>query len=293
MLQTIVAAAPLFLLAAVRCFAMFQTSPLLSTNSVTRIAKLALSGACAYLLLPWLYQSGLSDAMTVGIDAGSVGSEGLFNGLATGGYQGVAVQPFSIQFVLLLIGEGLIGVLIGFYINLIFGVFSTAGQFFSFQMGFSAAQSYDALSQVENPLMGQYLNLMAMLIFLQTKGFQNLFLRGLTQSYTVLNAYSLVMARENILGFLLGGLTQLFLDAFLIAFPMIASLFLVSVTMGLLAKAAPQMNLFSESLPVSMIVSFLLLTLLLPIMVNYFSNVFESTFSNLESLLLQVKKAAG
>ena len=52
-----------------------------------------------------------------------------------------------------------------FFVSMIFAAFSTAGQFFAFQMGFSAASAFDSLSQVENPLMGQYFNFIGILVF--------------------------------------------------------------------------------------------------------------------------------
>ena len=52
MLDQIAAQAPLFFLIAARCFAMIVTVPLLSTNAVSRVVKLALAGYIAYILLP-------------------------------------------------------------------------------------------------------------------------------------------------------------------------------------------------------------------------------------------------
>lgn len=258
MLDYLVSQAPLFLLVAVRVFAVLQTMPLVSSGSVPRIAKIGLTGCIAYFLVPVAYNDGYR------------------------------VDPYSLDYIAFLIGEGLIGVITGFFITMLFGAFSSAGQFFSLQMGFSAAEAYDALSQVENPLMGQYLNFLAMLTFLQTKGFQKLLLSGVFRSFTSLNSLVLVQARENFMSFLLNGLTQLFLDAMMISFPMVATLFLVSVSMGILSKAAPQMNLLSEGLPITIIVSFILLWELMPVMIEYFSNLFDNGFTMLEQLFLGV-----
>lgn len=258
MLDYLVSQAPLFLLVAVRIFAVLQTMPLMSSGSVPRIAKIGLTGCIAYFLVPIAYN------------------------------EGYRVDPYSLDFLALLVGEGLIGVITGFFINMLFGAFSSAGQFFSLQMGFSAAEAYDALSQVENPLMGQYLNFLAMLTFLQTKGFQKLLLSGVFRSFKALNAFVLVEAREEFVNFLLHGLTQLFFDAMMISFPMVATLFLVSVSMGILSKAAPQMNLLSEGLPITILVSFMLLWELMPVMIEYFSRLFENGFTLLEQLFIQV-----
>ncbi|HPM05676.1 MAG TPA: flagellar biosynthetic protein FliR, partial [Treponemataceae bacterium] len=166
--------------------------------------------------------------------------------------------------------------------------FSSAGQFFTFQMGFGASEVYDALSQIENPLMGQYLNLIAMIVFLQIKGFQRLFLGGIFRSFGTINAFSLVAKQEHFVQFLLSTLSQLFFDAFLIALPIVGTLFLITVTMGILSKAAPQMNLLSEGLPITILTAFFLLTILLPSMIDFFIQAFERAFYKLEQLLIVV-----
>ncbi len=258
MLQQIASQAPLFFIVAVRCFAMILTVPLLSTRAVPRIAKIGLAGYIACLVFPNV------------------------------SYEIWNVNPNSIDYILILIGEGLIGIITGFYISMMFAAFSSAGQFFTYQMGFGASEVYDALSQVENPLMGQYLNLIATLLFLQVSGFQKLFLGGVFRSFQSLNCYILFIQREVFLQFLLKGLTNLFFDAMLIALPMVGTLFLVSLSTGLLSKAAPQMNLLSEGLPISILCAFFLLTLLLPTMADFFCRSFETAFANLESIFAQV-----
>ena len=144
--------APVYLLSAARCFALIMTLPLFSSQTVNRKVKIALAGFLAAFISPQL-----------SLYSGSFSAYGPF------------ITPegnFNLVFILLLLGEGMIGVIIGFYIQIIFAVFSTAGQFFAFQMGFSASSTYDSLSQVENPLLGQFLNFSAMLVFLQQKFFQ-------------------------------------------------------------------------------------------------------------------------
>lgn len=145
--------APLFFLVGVRIFAMIATTPLLSTRAVPRTAKIALAGLTAFLVFP-----------------------------SVSGYPPF-IEGFNLEYLLLLTGEALLGILTGFFISIIFATFSTAGQFFSYQMGFGASEVYDALAQIENPLMGQFLNFIAVLIFLQIKGFQTLFLGGILRSF--------------------------------------------------------------------------------------------------------------
>lgn len=263
MLDQIVGNAPVFLLIAVRCFAMIMTLPLFSIRSVSRIAKVALAGYMAYLIFPHVDFS-------------------LYAPYSSGN------GAFSLVFVMLLVGEGMIGFLTGFYVTVIFAAFSTAGQFFAFQMGFSASEVYDALSQVENPLMGQFFNLVAMLIFLQTDWALQLFSRALVSSFDSLNALSIVAHRDTMVNFLLGGLTRLFSNAFVIALPIMGVLVLISVSMGILSKAAPQMNLMSEGFPIMILTAFLVIFALFPQVCDFFVMTFRSCFLGFERLLVIV-----
>ena len=259
MLDSILLKAPYFLLVYARCFTMIITLPLFSMRSVPRVAKLALSFYMAFMM---------------------------FSGVDFSVYESVVTenQAFSVQYLLLVLGEGLIGVIMGFFIQIIFAAFSTAGQLFAFQMGFSAASAYDALSQVENPLMGQYLNFIAMLIFLQNRWFQKIFISGLMGSFKALSAYSIAAGTEPVARFMLKGLTNLFADALIIALPVMGTLLLVSIATGLLSKAAPQMNLLSEGFPVMILLAFFLILNMLPAMSDFFTRSFNQGLKDLTDL---------
>ena len=259
MLERILANSPVFLLIAVRCFALIMTLPLFSIRNVSRIAKIAFTGYMAYILFPHVNFS---------VYLPYIGADG----------------TISLPYIMLLIGEGLIGIITGFYVTIIFSAFSSAGQFFAFQMGFSASEVYDALSQVENPLMGQFFNLVAMLIFLQNDWALQLFSRALVSSFDSLNAISIVLQRDKMIQFLLGSLTKLFADAFVISLPIMGTLLLISVTMGILSKAAPQMNLMSEGFPIMILTSFFIITALFPQICEFFIHSFASGFSSLERI---------
>lgn len=256
MLDEILSQAPVFLLIFARIFAMLLVLPMFSMRSASRVAKVALAGYIAFFIfgtcdlsyyLPYIAQDG----------------------------------SFSMEYFLILIGEVLIGIILGFFITMIFSAFSTAGQFLAFQMGFSAASSYDSLSQVENPLMGQFFNLIAMLVFMQTHWFQKLFLQGLVTSFSSLNAISIVQSTESIVKFVISGLSSLFVDALVISLPVMGSLFLISICTGLLTKAAPQMNLLSEGFPIMIMLAFVIITFILPDMIDFFVRSFEKGFADL------------
>jgi len=265
MLDDVLNNAPAFLLATVRCFALLMTLPLFSMRNVPTVARLALALYMSYIVLPQVDYSAYGAAM-------------------------YADALFTMQFFLLLAGEALLGIITGFFVSIIFSAFSTAGQFFAFQMGFSASEVYDALSQVENPLMGQYLNLIAMLIFMQTRWFQKLFLGALVSSFKTLNAFSIVRDMQGgvLVQTMTRSLSTLFANALVIALPVMGTLMLITISVGILSKAAPQMNLLSEGFPVMILTAFFILTALMPSMIDAFTRGFEAGFARLGQLLLEL-----
>jgi len=84
------------------------------------------------------------------------------------------------------------------------------------------------------------------------------------------------------------GLSRLFMDAMVISLPILGTLFLTSLTTGLISKAAPQVNILSEGFPISISVAFILILTTLPFMIEAFTRVLDSGFSSLETLYTQI-----
>jgi flagellar biosynthetic protein FliR len=286
-LQNILNYGPVFLLIATRAFAMIQTAPLLSSDAIPQVVKLALAGFTAFSVMPtaavFAVENTAAGAMGV-TGTGAVTLPGAEFGFLTD----LRFEPFSLRFLLLLIGEAIIGIIMGFFMTVVFATFSTAGQFFSLQMGFGASETFDPLAQIENPLMGQYLNLVAMLIFLVVGGFQRLFIGGFWRSVQSVNILALVEGREPVIGMVVSGLSRLFMDAIIIALPILGTLFLISLGTGLISKAAPQINILSEGFPISITVAFLILFTSLPFMTEAFSRIIDSGFNSIEGLYAQI-----
>ncbi|GMO29001.1 MAG: flagellar biosynthetic protein FliR [Termitinemataceae bacterium] len=258
---------------AVRALAMIEVAPLLSSESIPQVAKIALAGFAAFAVFPTAQVQSDWTEIAAALPGIQLTLEGGF---------------FSLGFLLLIIGEGIIGITIGFFMTIIFAAFSTAGQFFSLQMGFGASETFDPLAQTENPLIGQYLNLVAMLTFLAMDGLRELFLGGFWRSIQALNIIELLHGKDEFLAMIAGALPRLFLDAMIISMPILGTLFLTSLATGLISKAAPQINLLSEGFPISITVAFVLIMATLPFMVEAFSRVIDSGFRSLQQLYITV-----
>ena len=195
-----------------------------------------------------------------------------------------------IEYGLIAILEGLIGVIIGFCLTISFSAYQLAGQFFTIQMGFGASEVFDPMSQISIPLMGQYLYLVAILVFISLHG-PVFIIREIYSSFELVNASTFI--REAIIEPTYGIFAlfkRMFFIALRMSLPIVGTLLLVSITMGLLAKAAPQMNLLMIGFPISITVGFIILILLLPGLIIFFTDYIEEVFKYIWFLMLDLKK---
>ncbi len=255
MIEALVTHIRLFLLVFFRIIAMVELAPLLSSSSIPQMAKIGFAFFAAGAVFP---------------------------GVLASHY---AIPGNPVDYFLLVLGEVAIGLLIGFILNLIFAAFQLAGQFFSLQMGFGASEVFDPLSQVEVPLMGEFFNLVAMLVFISISGTGKFLLVGVMRSFEYLRAVDLVTHREAILQLLIGGMGGLFQSALIISFPILGTLLLVSIVMGLLAKAAPQMDVLTMGFPVSIAVSFIVLFGTMPFIMTAMEKIIDGSFQTLGNLI--------
>lgn len=238
----------IFFLVFARIFALLQTAPILSSSSIPGMVRVGFSFVLSFVVAPSVIQSGYP------------------------------LPQSGLYYALLLVGEAVIGISLGLILTVIFSVFTVSGQFYSVQMGFGASQVFDPLAQIQIPLMGQFLNLMAMFIFLVDGGLQKVFLTGVFRSFQSVRAVNFIIMKEPLYKIFLRSLSVMFEQALVIAFPILGVLLLVSISMGLLAKAAPQMNLLMLGFPIKISVAFIMLFVTIPFLMEAFERIIDSSF---------------
>ncbi|MBI9103222.1 MAG: flagellar biosynthetic protein FliR [Spirochaetales bacterium] len=249
--------AQLFLLIFARIFGLLMVAPMFSSRNIPGIARVGLGLFTAVAVLPWVEQAGYL-----------IPEQGLF-------------------YAALILGEAMIGVIMGFLLNVIYSAFQLAGQFFSLQMGFASSQVYDPLAQLQLPLIGQFLNLIAMFVLLTVSGLQKIFLVGVYRSFETVTALTFMEKRDYLIQTVMTSIGGLFGHALLIALPVMGTLFLASVSMGLLAKAAPQMNLLMLGFPINIFIAFLLMYICMPFIMESFGRIIDMGFVTLYELLAE------
>jgi flagellar biosynthesis protein FliR len=169
----------------------------------------------------------------------------------------------SIAGVALVGGEVLAGLALGFAVQLGYSAAYIAGEIISNAMGLGMATMMDPISGASTPVLGQLLSIVSTFMFLAMDG-HLLLIRYVIASYSALPPGSGLMpasAFEAIVRF--GG--TMFAAGVTIALPVAFTLILVQIVMGVLARTAPQLNLFAVGLPATLLAGLLLLAIGAPV----------------------------
>ena len=198
-----------------------------------------------------------------------------------------AIPPGSWPGLVVLVEQVLAGILMGFALRLAFSAIDLAGELIGLQMGLSFAVFYDPQSEAQTPVLGEFLGLLTLLIFLAMNG-HLLTLSALADSFNLLPISTTPLAAKGF-GAVLTWTATLFSTGLLLSLPMITALLIANIAMGVLSRVAPQLNLFAVGFPVTMVSGFVVLAIALP----YFGTALERLFDDSFAALHMIMRAAG
>lgn len=167
-----------------------------------------------------------------------------------------------------MIQQVIIGIAMGFTMRLIFNAVEMAGELAGLQMGLGFASLYDPINAVHSAIIAQWLGMIAALAFLSMNG--HLFmLSALAESFQTLPIGSM-MSVQGFYGVAKWG-GSIFAFALQISLPILAALLITNIALGILTRAAPQLNLFAVGFPITLAIGFFVLALSMP----YFAPVLD------------------
>lgn len=219
----------------VRLLALISTAPLLNHRSVPARLKIGLAIACAIVVAPTLPAP-------------------------------PAVEPFSGDGVLLLLRQSLVGAAIGIAMQFVFAAIELSGDMIGLQMGLSFSGFIDPQNSASTPLVGSFMAMIASLVLLAING-HLLMIATLVESFHAIPIAAPIAARpDQVLGLQrlisLGG--EIFRIGLHLSLPVLATLLALNIAMGVLTRAAPQLNVFSVGFPITLLAGLLLLSFSLP-----------------------------
>jgi flagellar biosynthetic protein FliR len=194
------------------------------------------------------------------------------------------IDPGSATGLLILAQQVLIGLAMGFTMQVVFWAAEIAGEFIGLQMGLGFATLYDPSVPGFIPVIGQFLGIVVSLVFLAIDG-HLLLIASLVESFQVLPLAPLSAP---------GGLRSLvewggniFSFGLALALPLLAALLITNLALAVLTRAAPQLNLFAIGFPLAILIGFLGLTLVMP----HFAPALERQFIEGLGALLRIAAA--
>lgn len=187
-----------------------------------------------------------------------------------------AVAPLSVPGVLLIFQQLLVGVGLGFVMQLAFAAVELAGDMIGLQMGLSFAVFIDPQNSDQTPIVGSFLSMILMLIFLAMNGHLMMISALVDTFQTVPIAVSGAVSHGDSWQRLALAGGQLFASGLQIALPVIAALMLANLALGVLTRTAPQLNLFAVGFPITVILGLLMLLLGMPYLMPVLGRTLET-----------------
>lgn len=183
----------------------------------------------------------------------------------------------------MMIREAVLGLVLGYAVLLLFIGVQFAGQLAGLQMGLDIVDVIDPHSSAQISVLGQYLNILAILILLTIDG-HHLVLQGLARSFEVIPLGG-VHLKEAVMLKLIALTSEVFVIAIKISAPVILALFLVSVALGVLARTVPQMNILVVGFPVQLATGLGVLIASLPLFYLLMSKLVNTLSRHLMALI--------
>jgi len=225
----------LFLLVFMRITGLIILNPVFGRNSIPSILKVALSLLCAFIITPTL---------------------GLIN---------VNINSMT-QMIVSCALELCVGLAIGVIINLLFAVVTMAGEIIDMQMGLGMAFMYDSGAGINMPVIGSFFNAMLIMVFFSSNAHLALF-SLISDSFKAIapgTAFPTTESAKFI--FTMGG--DFFSLGLRMAIPIMVIELISIITMGMLMKAVPQINIFTVGIQIQAALGILLMLISIPVLVT-------------------------
>lgn len=193
-------------------------------------------------------------------------------------------QVFAVATFLSIAAEALVGLALGFILQIAFAAPLIAGELIGGSMGLGFANMIDPNSGRSSPAVGQFLSILLTLLFLSIDGHLVL-VDTVARSYTALPPGAAWMAPDQLRDIALFG-GYAFFAGLLLALPVGFLLLCLNLVVGMISRSAPALNLFSIGLPASLAVGVIAMAAAFPAMGDYMLVVVREGLEAARSLVL-------
>lgn len=217
----------ILILILVRISCLVSVAPFFNTRSVPARVKIGLSVFVSILIF------GTVDSSAVG-------------------YTGV------LGYAVIVLKEGITGLLIGLAANVCNSIILFAGNVIDMDIGLAMAQQFDPQTNSQVTITGNLYNYFILLLLLATN-MHHYILQAIVDSYQVIPVNGQVFQWDSLLTSMIRYMGDMYVIAFRIILPVFACIMVLNAILGIMAKVAPQMNMFAVGIQMKVIVGLLVL----------------------------------
>ncbi len=183
----------------------------------------------------------------------------------------------------LIIKEMVIGLIMGFTVTVVIAGCQAAGEFMGFQMMFTAASTFMAYTEEQSTVISNYFYILAVLIFVSLDG-QHWLIQGLVKSFEVVPVYGLPAHLGPMQAWVrfFGNIFEVGLH---LALPLMGTLLVTNLMLGMIARTMPQLNVFVVGLPVQILAGILLMIVMISGLTLAESTIFKQWSRELLALI--------
>lgn len=192
-----------------------------------------------------------------------------------------------IGFTVLLLKELVLGLSVGLASNLCLTIINLSGMFIDREIGFTMVTAFDPTTNTSITISADLYTYLVLLIML-CSNMHHFILSAICDSFQVIPVGGITLHEDAIYTLAITFIGEYFVVAFRIALPIFISITLCNVVLGILAKTAPQMNMFSVGIELKLLLGLLIMAAT----VMFLPNITELVFQMSEDLVMNVLRTA-
>lgn len=195
----------------------------------------------------------------------------------------IAMPVTVLQLLGFAIEQIMIGLCIGFMISCIFTSVQAAGEIIGMQIGFSIVNVFDPESQQQESIISRYFYISSVMIFFAIGG-HHFLVRTIHESFTVVPLGRFVLS-GNLFPIILNETTVMLATAVKFSAPVLMTILISNVGMGIIAKTVPQINVFIVGMPLNIGIGITTLYVTMSVFLTVFSSHIDGVFSRVLKML--------
>jgi len=195
------------------------------------------------------------------------------------------IDPLSPDGILVTIHQILIGLSMGFALQMVFSAFTLGGQIMAMSMALGFASMNDPVSGVSVPTVSQIFTILVTLTFLAFNG-HLIVIEVISESFHTLPIGLTGLALDSIWE-LAAWASYMFAGAVLISLPAVASMLVVNLGFGIMTRSAPQLNIFVVGFPVIISMGFVVILFSLSSISAHLTEMTSAAFELMRTMLLR------